>query len=372
VYAEELLMPWLAALRDEVPDLDLVDVHIHVGLADPGGLLVTEEEALDSLRRADAEGVVFPLKEPGGYREPNQRVLELARRSGGRVRAFARLDPGDDPLGEATRCLADGAVGLKLHPRGEGFDLIDARLDDVFALADERRLPIMVHAGQGVPAMADHAHRRSTDFPNARIILAHCGAGVFDAIWPRIGDYPNLLFDTSWWNPSTVAALLRLIPPRHILFASDVPFSSVAQQAIETMRLALQVGLDAAQVRGIMGGQARRVLAHEDLLDLGPPPPPGDPIPPALERMYVTLVAVCERMLGGEAPGQELAFAVDGCTVGAEGPDGDVLRAIGRLLGQIEECTAPDPLRVLRTPGFDLALIAATVARTPRVALPAE
>jgi hypothetical protein len=32
----------------------------------------------------------------------------------------------------------------------------------------------------------------------------------------------------------------------------------------------------------------------------------------------------------------------------------------------------PDPLRAQRTPGFDLALIAATVARTPAVALPAD
>jgi predicted TIM-barrel fold metal-dependent hydrolase len=372
VYAEELLLPWLVALREEVPDLDLVDVHVHVGLADPSGLLATEEEALGSLKVADAEGVVFALKEPAGYREANERMLDLARRSGGRVRAFARLDPADDPLSEATRCLANGAVGLKLHPRGEGFDLVDGRLDDVFALADERRLPIMVHAGQGVPAMADHAHRRSADFPDARIILAHCGAGVFDAIWPRIDDYPNLLFDTSWWNPSTIAALLRLIPPRHILFASDVPFASVAQQVVQTMRVALQVGLDADQVRGIMGGQARRVLTGDDLLDLGPPPPPGDPIPPALERMYVALVAVCERMLGGEDPGQEFAFAVDGCTVGADGPDGEVLRAIGRLLEQVEQYSEPDPLRAARTPGFDLAVVAATVARTPAVALAAE
>jgi uncharacterized protein len=188
--------------------------------------------------------------------------------------------------------------------------VIDPRLDDVFALADAERLPMMVHAGQGVPEMADHAHQRSTEHPQARIILAHCGAGVFDAIWPRIEEYPNLLFDTSWWNPSTVAGLLRLVPPRHILFASDIPFASVSQQMVQTMRLALQVGRTHDQVRGIMGGQARRLLAREELLDLGPPPPPGEPIPPGMERMYAGLIAVSERMLGGQDPGQEFAFAV--------------------------------------------------------------
>jgi hypothetical protein len=88
--------------------------------------------------------------------------------------------------------------------------------------------------------------------------------------------------------------------------------------------------------------------------------------------MYAGLMAVSERMLGGQDPGQEFAFAVDACTVGADGPEGEVLRAIGRLLEQVQEREDPDPLRAQRTPGFDLALIAATVARTPDVALPAD
>jgi hypothetical protein len=251
--------------------------------------------------------------------------------------------------------------------------VIDPRLDDVFALADAERLPMMVHAGQGVPEMADHAHQRSTEHPQARIILAHCGAGVFDAIWPRIEEYPNLLFDTSWWNPSTVAGLLRLVPPRHILFASDIPFASVSQQMVQTMRLALQVGRTHDQVRGIMGGQARRLLAREELLDLGPPPPPGEPIPPGMERMYAGLIAVSERACwAARTRARSSPSPSDACTVGADGPDGELLRAIGRLLDQVQGREDPDPLRAQRTPGFDLALIAATVARTPAVALPAD
>jgi hypothetical protein len=49
MYSDELLAPWLAVLRDRLPPLDLVDMHVHVGLSDPAGLLATEEEALASL-----------------------------------------------------------------------------------------------------------------------------------------------------------------------------------------------------------------------------------------------------------------------------------------------------------------------------------
>jgi hypothetical protein len=36
----------------------------------------------------------------------------------------------------------------------------------------------MIHAGQVVPEMADHVHRRSREHPEARLILAHCGAAT--------------------------------------------------------------------------------------------------------------------------------------------------------------------------------------------------
>jgi hypothetical protein len=160
------------------------------------------------------------------------------------------------------------------------------------------------------------------------------------------------------------------VSPSHVLFASDVPFATPTQRVVQTPRLALQVGLTDRQIQGIMGGQARCVLAHQDLLDLGPTPPAEQPIAPALERMYVMLVAVCERMLGGQEGGQELLMALDGCAAGADGPDGDVLRAMRGLLEQIEDRTDRDPLRQERTPGFDLAVVAATVARTPDAPLP--
>jgi hypothetical protein len=75
-------------------------------------------------------------------------------------------------------------------------------------------------------------------------------------------------------------------------------------------------------------------------------------------------------MLGGQEGGQELLMALDGCAAGADGPDGDVLRAMRGLLEQIEDRTDRDPLRQERTPGFDLAVVAATVARTPDAPLP--
>src|SRR5689334_9015843 len=81
---------------------------------------------------------MFCLDEPDrhpSFTAANDRTLEFARRSGGRLVPFVRLDLNESPLEEATRCLDAGALGIKLHPRAQRFDTADDRLGPVFALA---------------------------------------------------------------------------------------------------------------------------------------------------------------------------------------------------------------------------------------------
>jgi predicted TIM-barrel fold metal-dependent hydrolase len=369
VYAQDNLMPWVEMLHRDVDDLRLYDAHVHIGLEDPAGLLATAEQAIEALTAVDSRALIFPLKEPGGYREPNRRMLELAEAQPERLRALCRLDPADDPLDEARRCLDAGAVGLKLHPRGEGFDIADRRLDDVFALADERRLPIMIHAGVGDAEVGPQTLDRARAHPGARFIFAHCAVGAFNLVVPHAQELPNLYFDSSWWNPADLWALFRLVPPGRILYASDIPFASPAEALILTGRIALQAGLSPQQMRGVMGGQLERLVAHEEPLDLGPAPREVSPLAPELERLYVTLLTAVEPMLRGEDPGQGLELARTASDV-PTGPHADVIECIAALLDLNEQTDEPDPPRSERTPGFDLVLAAAVAARTPDASSP--
>jgi hypothetical protein len=364
-------MPWVRALEDDVPGVRLHDAHTHLGLHDPAGLLATEDELLAALEEVDSRALVFPLAEPGGYREANDKMLSLAGGHPDRLRALCRLDPADGPLQEAERCLKDGAVGLKLHPRGEGFAIRDERLDPVFELADERRLPIMVHAGVGDPDVATDSLERARRHPDARIILAHCAVGGFERVLPHVREVANLFFDTSWWNPGDLWGLLRLVPPSRVLYASDVPFAAPALAIVMTGRMAVQAGYDADQVRSVMGGQLDRLVAHEEPLDVGPGPDDVPALAPDLERLYVTLCTTVEPMLRGEPPGQGLELART-CASTPQGEHADVIAAVGELLEAATAHETPDPLRASRTPGFDLVLAAAVVARTPDAALSRE
>src|SRR5215208_8359280 len=117
------MLPWLERLREDVPGLEPLDAHTHIGSNDPDGYKCSREQLTDALERIDARAVVFPMHEPDGYPPANDMVLAEAAAAGGRLFPLCRLDPQDAPLAEARRCLDAGARGIKLHPRAESFNL---------------------------------------------------------------------------------------------------------------------------------------------------------------------------------------------------------------------------------------------------------
>ena len=369
IHAERLALPWWQAVTAGLDDLEVVDPHLHVGLDDPSGFLATADDVLDGLALVGGRGAVFPLKEPHrSYREANAAVLDLVDEHPDRLVALARLDPADDPVGTLTAALDRGARGIKLHPRGEDFDADDPRLDDVFAIADERRLMVLVHDGAGVGDQGPLLLARAAEHRGMRLVLAHAATRCFQAVVPNAHEHPNLFFDTSWWNPTDVLALMQLVGPGRVLCASDVPFCSPAMAFTVTARIARQCGYDDDALRSLLGGQAGRLLDGEEPLDLGGPPASGHDVPPELHRLAFTLGAALERMLGGDEPGQGMELAEAACRQGADAHP--AFGAVLDLLHQAQEQDEPDGRRVQRAPGWDLVYLAAVVAMTPAAGVP--
>src|SRR4051795_7979610 len=265
------LQPWFDHAMSLVPGVQIFDAHMHIGVNDPDGFKATAPQIVHALELAAARGVVFPFQEPDGYREANDHVIQAAAESGGRLIAFCRVDPNaGDAVAEAARALDAGARGIKLHPRAEGFSLDEPEVRRVFELAHERRVPVLIHAGRGIPALGRHAAELAEALPGAHVILAHCGISDLSWIWRVAQRLPNLYFDTSWWSPADVMAVLRLVPPGQVLFASDCPYGTPLAHSLFVIRCALQAGLSQEQVRSVMGGQIQRLIAGEEPLDLGP------------------------------------------------------------------------------------------------------
>lgn len=371
MYADELVRPWHRRLIEDLPDLEILDAHTHIGQDDPDGFRSSAGELLSALDEVDARAVVFPMMEPAGYPPANDRVLAEADASGGRLVPFCRLDPAAAAREEAERCLAAGARGLKLHPRAERFTLDHPAVKDLLALADERSLPVLVHAGRGIPALGRHALELAERFPRARLILAHAGVSDLSWIWRHAADRPNLFFDTSWWNPTDLLALLTLVPPGQVLFASDAPYGTPLQSTLLVMRCALQAGLGEEQLRALAGGQLGRVLDGADPLEVGPPPgPPAEPLDILLERVCALLYSAMGRLVVGEDAGELIALTRLACEVGEGAPQAEVCRSVLELLDlheiHLRERAPGGP----PFPGAHLVALALCVARTPAVAVP--
>jgi predicted TIM-barrel fold metal-dependent hydrolase len=338
LYAEALA-PFLAETgRLRPPDAEVIDAHTHLGL-DEDGRSLTLEQLLAQLDAAEARrACVFPLHDPErrpGYSLPNDRVLAWAGESDGRLVPFCRLDPAEDPLAECERSLAAGAKGIKLHPRAQAFVFDGSAMNDVWALAESANVPILIHAGRGLPPLADGLAELAMRHPGAVLILAHgaiCDQGVLTT---RLADHPGILYDISCFFPLDVVELFARAPAERIVFASDPPYGMPATTLYMALRVAHQAGLDEATTKLVLGGTMAALIDGQPL-PAASAPRRGDSVRLSgrLMRVYGYASLVGPALFSGsvEQARAMLDMAIAACRDPDPGEVGEALETIGRAL----------------------------------------
>jgi predicted TIM-barrel fold metal-dependent hydrolase len=338
LYADALA-PFLAEAAQLRPaGAEVIDAHTHLGL-DEDGRSLTLAQLLSQLDAAQARrACVFPLHDPErhpSYRLPNDRVLAWSGESEGRLVPFCRLDPAEDPLDEAERCLAAGARGIKLHPRAQEFVFDGPEMASVFALAEEASVPILIHAGRGLPPLADGLAELALTHPEAVLILAHgaiCDQGILTT---RLAEHPGVLYDISCFFPLDVIELFARVPAERIVFASDPPYGMPATTLYLALRLARQARLDEQTTKAVLGGTMASLLDGRGL------PPVTAPrrgasikLSGRLARVYgyASLVGPALFTGAGEQAHAMLDMALAACRDPQPGADGEALETIGKAL----------------------------------------
>src|SRR6476620_905294 len=199
--AQELFEAFDAELRTEIPPAaDLYDAHTHLG-HDIDGMVGQYDELITMLdRHGFSRANVFCLDEHDrvpAFRAGNDRTLAFAARSDGRLVPYVRLALTDEPIAEAERCLDLGASAIKRHPRAQKCALNDERRAPVFAIAAERRVPILIHGGRGLPPIAADLARLVDRYPDAHLIIAHAGIADLGNPMPLLAGKTGGFFDTS-------------------------------------------------------------------------------------------------------------------------------------------------------------------------------
>lgn len=197
----------------------LIEVHAHF-LHARCGRKDWQERNASRLRAGERIGIsvhVASILGTWGYTSPvyfpsprdvtlgNDEMLALQRREGDRVRSYVTVNPNDTEhaLSEIDRCLAQGAIGIKLAASRRADD---ALLDPIATEAARRGVPVLHHIwqhrrrdwpGQEASDGVELA-RLATRHPRVVFILAHIGGGGdWQHTLPAIADVPNVYVDLS-------------------------------------------------------------------------------------------------------------------------------------------------------------------------------
>ncbi len=183
------------------------------------------------------------------------------------VVAGATVHPGDDVAVEIAEALDVLRLRVvKLHCSVGDFAADDPRLEPLWRRVSVTGHPVVVHAGQAVNGQTTAAElaplaRVARRWPEARIVVAHCGAPATAAALDLLRSSRAVHADLTPVGP-------RLAPVSRedlagledrLLFGSDAPNTGVTiEEAVTHVR---GLGLDGAAERAILGENAERLLA---------------------------------------------------------------------------------------------------------------
>lgn len=361
------LQPFVDEVRALVPaDAELLDVHTHLGVDEDGHRI----DLATLLRQLDSAGItracVFPLHDPDrnpAYRIPNDRVFRWAEESHGRLIPFCRLDPADDPVAEAERCIARGARGIKLHPRAQSFGFGSGEVDGIFRVAEDAGIPILVHAGRGMTPIGEGLCNVALRHTGAPLILAHAGMADQAVFAHRLASHPAAFYDTSVFGALDLLELYARVPPERILFGSDPPYGKPLLGLYVTLRVATLAGVSTEGLRALLGGTATALLQGL------PVPVPTTPLRPRtmtvagpLARLHhYGSMAFADLLRGQIASARDtVALALSVCRDPDPGPAGPAIQRIRPALEAVAHALDRAGSRVPRDLLYLVAALAAT------------
>jgi predicted TIM-barrel fold metal-dependent hydrolase len=203
-----------------------------------------------------------------GLNEASAELAAATREGPLPVMGGGTVHPADDDPGAIVEDAIDrlGLGVLKLHCSVGAFDVDDPRLDPVFDVAAERRLPVVIHLGHAVDGRTQVDELAALDrvaakHPEALLILAHSGHEAAREALAVIDAHPCLHADLTpvASSPVDLAATDIAARPDRFLFGSDAPNTPfrVGESLARVRSLGLPPGVEAA----VLGGNAERLAA---------------------------------------------------------------------------------------------------------------
>lgn len=192
------------------------------------------EEVSKSMDKADISKSVIvslPWMSQDLCHENNDYILEAAAKDS-RFYSICSIQPKINKWQtEAERCILSGAIGVKVNPAWQGFELDGPEMDDVASFAKSNNIFIMVHIDHPFKksiASPAHLYNFARKNPDTKILAAHLGGliGLYTLLPYIKKTLKNVWFDTA------VSSTLQMIRfyveaelQHKLIFGSDFPFN---------------------------------------------------------------------------------------------------------------------------------------------------
>lgn len=203
---------------------------------------------------------------PADVTRGNDVMLAMCAAEPERVRMYVTVNPNytEHALHEIERCVAQGAIGVKLLASRRADD---ALLDPVASLAASHGLPVLHHIwqhrrrewpSQEISDGADLA-RLAARHPRATFILAHIGGGGdYMHTYPAIVDAPNILPDLSGSgvDRGMLDSAIDALGAERLLWGCDLTMCT----GLAKLRALDHVGLSRDELSAIRWRNAERIF----------------------------------------------------------------------------------------------------------------
>jgi uncharacterized protein len=251
-------------------DLSALNKDLTLGSLTRGGMRATHTVP-NLAREMDELGVVksviLPIDFP--FISKNHAYAAEAAKRDDHIMAFGSVHPytprAQEKLDEQAH---NGALGIKVHPNVQCVRPDDARARELYKMAGQRNLPILIHCGPvGIePALGRYLtqvkwyERGIAENPRTTFILGHAGALQFDEALALQRKYPNVWLETSSQSLSNLKAIVARADPDRVAFGSDWPFY---HQAIPLAKVLIATEHDLELRSKILYRNAARMLRLE-------------------------------------------------------------------------------------------------------------
>jgi predicted TIM-barrel fold metal-dependent hydrolase len=210
----------------------VVDAHAHLGY---DCVFEHDFNLQNLLEGMEENGIDISIVQPGttfdlkSIIKQHNNIAKLSKKIPGRIFGMANPNPHlprSKYREELERCVKDlGFIGVKLHPFAHAVNPNSSTGRNVFEVASDLNIPVMIHTGSGIPwSLPSILAPIAKDFSNLRIILAHSGGNLFAEEALLVAkNYPNIYLEASWTASSAIYRFCKVLGPDRIMFGSDHP-----------------------------------------------------------------------------------------------------------------------------------------------------